>query len=175
VAGARHFKQLIVWQLADQIRQRTYALTGRPRYRRDRRLWTQSDDAVESMCRNISEGFGGTHAEFKYFLIISRRSMNELLDSLRSAELKGYVTADEVAAIRALARRLYPAYKHFIAYLERTPDPQSRTGTNSPRAPRRNKDAPRTNASTPRTNEASHRTNENTPRTPDDAPPTSAP
>ena len=52
-------------------------------------LKSQIEGAVNSVCRNIAEGFGcGTHAEFARFLGISRRSLNELQDALRGALLK---------------------------------------------------------------------------------------
>ena len=86
MAGARHFTELVVWQLADQIRTTVYRLTERPVFVRDTRLRVQTDDAIESVCRNIAEGFGcESHAEFHRYLVIARRSLNELFDSLHAA------------------------------------------------------------------------------------------
>jgi four helix bundle protein len=76
--GARHFEELIVWQLSDQLRAETFKLTSRPAFARDLKLHSQTEDAVNSVCRNISEGFGGSHAEFARYLRISRRSLNEV-------------------------------------------------------------------------------------------------
>ena len=117
--GARHYKELIVWQLADAIRVKVFALTVRPLFRQDRRLRSQTDDAIESACRNIAEGFGGTDAEFRHFLIIARRSLNELGDSLRSALLKGYLSDEDLRPIGTLTRRLHPALGGLIRHLDR--------------------------------------------------------
>ena len=87
--GARHFTQLIVWQLGDQLRAEVYALTKRRRLQADLKLRSQLDDAVDSVCRNIAEGFGcQSNREFARFLRIARRSLNEVQDELRSAVLK---------------------------------------------------------------------------------------
>ena len=123
MAGAKHFKELIAWQLADQLRVEIFKFTARPPFARDLKLHSQTEDAANSVCRTIGEGFGGSHAEFARFLRISRRSMNELQDAFHAAELKRYVTAEDLAPARQLMRRLYKALSRFIAYLDRTPDP----------------------------------------------------
>ena len=127
MGGARHFQELIVWQLADEFRRELVRLTRRPAYHGRRRLREQTEDAADSVCRNISEGFGAdTHAQFAWFLRISRRSPNELQDALRSAQEKGMLSAADVLPLRALMKRLFPALSQFIAYLERTPTQRNR-------------------------------------------------
>jgi four helix bundle protein len=121
--GARHVSELTVWKLADELRVETLKLTGRPVFARNVKAQTQADDAVNSICRNIAEGFGcETHGQFAWFLRIARRSMNERQDAFRGAEQSGYVTGRDCIPVRALIRRLYPAMNRFIAYLDRTPD-----------------------------------------------------
>jgi four helix bundle protein len=121
VAAAQHYSDLIVWKLADEIRVEVFKLTKRAPFSRDYKLKSQTDDAMDSVCRNIAEGFGcRSHVEFARFLEFSRRSLNEVFDCLRSAELKDYLTPAEVAPIRQLAARLYPALSSFMAYLTRT-------------------------------------------------------
>ena len=118
MSSARHFSQLIVWQLADQIRIELFALTAKPLFAADLRAKSQAEDAANSVCRNIAEGFGcETHAEFARFLGIARRSLNELLDILRGAELKKYVTSSELTTIRQLSGRIYPAFSRLLAHL----------------------------------------------------------
>jgi four helix bundle protein len=78
---------LIVWQLADQIRVLVFKLTERERFARDLKLHSQTEDAANSVCRNIAEGFACKHKEFARFLEISRRSLNGLGDSFRTAQL----------------------------------------------------------------------------------------
>ena len=55
------------------------------------------------------------------FLEISRRSLNEVKDCLRSAQLKGYVTDAELESLNQWIRRLFPAIGNLIAYLRRNP------------------------------------------------------
>ncbi|HLG55638.1 MAG TPA: four helix bundle protein [Vicinamibacterales bacterium] len=121
--GARHFSELTIWKLADQLRVEIFRLTSRPRFARDLKAQSQAEDAANSVCRNIAEGFGcESHREFARFLEISRRSINELQDIFRGAQIKGHVTVAECAAARMLFRRLYPALNGMLAYLRRTPD-----------------------------------------------------
>ena len=121
--GARHYSELTVWKLADELRVETLKLTSRPAFARNAKSQMQAEDAVNSVCRNIAEGFGcETHGQFAWFLRISRRSLNELQDAFRGAEQKGYVTNNDRAPTRSLTRRLYPALNRFIAYLDSTPD-----------------------------------------------------
>ena len=145
--GAKRYEDLIVWQLADQIRVLVFELTEREQFARDFKLHSQTEDAANSMCRNVAEGFGCKHKEFARFLVISRRSLDELRDSFRAAQLKRYVTAHEYEPIARLAHRLYPAYAELIAYLLTTPDP-------GPVPPQRKRRTARTDPKPVRTNPA---------------------
>ena len=129
--AARHFSQLIVWKLAEEIRIEVFKLTAKPLFAADLRARSQAEDAANSVCRNIAEGFGcETHAEFARFLEIARRSLNELQDILHGAQLKGYVNPTELASIRQLSNRIYPAFSRLLAYLRNTPNPRkARYGT----------------------------------------------
>ena len=119
VAGARHFTELIIWQLADQLREEVFTLTKQRPLAGDFKLRSQIDDAADSACRNIAEGFGcGSHREFARFVRIGRRSLNELQDGFRSALLKRHIQEPDLARARALLRRLYPAIAAFLRYLD---------------------------------------------------------
>src|SRR3970282_664521 len=101
MAGARHFERLIIWQLADALRVEVLRLTARRGFPRDFKLRSQGEDAANSVCRNISEGFGcETHREFARFLRISRRSLNEVQDAFKGALEKGHVTPADLAPAR---------------------------------------------------------------------------
>lgn len=117
MAGARHFSELIVWQLSDR-RVEVLQITTRPCVQRDFKLRAQLDDAIDSVCRNIAEGFGGTNRQFAWFLRISRRSLNEVQDELRTALLKGYVTDADLIPARRLMRRIYPAMSSLLKHLD---------------------------------------------------------
>jgi len=123
---ARRYSDLRVWKLADELRRRIFVLTNRPRFARDLRARGQLDDAINSVCRNIAEGFPCGHVEFARFLEFSLRSLNEVRDAVHAAALKRYVNDRELAAVLGLADRLAPALARFIGYLRRTPDPRRR-------------------------------------------------
>ena len=134
MAGARHFTELVSWQLADALRILILTFTCRPPFSRDFKHRSQAEDAVDSVCRNIAEGFGcESHAEFARYLEIARRSVNELCDCVRSAVLKGYVSAEQARDFHSLTRRLYPALNNFIGYLHRTPTGRRACGRNASR------------------------------------------
>ena len=119
MAGARHFTELIVWKLGDEHRIEVFALTKRPRFRADFRLRSQIDDAADSVCRNVAEGFGcETHREFARFVRIGRRSLNEVQDGLRSAVIKEYLTEADLASVRLLQRRLYASIAGLLRHLD---------------------------------------------------------
>jgi four helix bundle protein len=123
MAGARHFSQLVAWQLADALRVEILKLTQGTACASDWKFRQQLEDAIDSVCRNIAEGFGAdTHGQFAWFLRIARRSLNEVRDALRSALLKRHTTPADLSPAFDLIRRLYPALNNFIAYLEATPD-----------------------------------------------------
>jgi len=122
MAIARHYSQLIVWQLADALRTVIFRFTRRPPFLNDFKHRSQTEDAIDSACRNIAEGFGCTSdTEFARYLEISRRSLNEVCDALNSARLKGYIGPVDSAEVYRLTRRLYPALNNFIAHLNRNP------------------------------------------------------
>lgn len=126
--GARHYWELVVWKRGDQLRTEVFKLTARPPFAKDLKARGQLDDAGNSVCRNIAEGFAcDTHREFARFLTFSQRSLNEIRDAIRGAMLKEYINPDEHAAIEHLAIRLRPSLSRFIAYLRRTPDVKNTT------------------------------------------------
>lgn len=120
VPVARHFTELVVWQLGDQHRVEVFRLTKRSCFRSDLKLRSQLDDAADSVCRNVADGFGcKSDREFARFLYISRRSLNEVQDCFLSALHKGYVIPEDLIAARQLQRRLYPALAALIRSLDR--------------------------------------------------------
>jgi len=129
-----HYSQLIVWKLAEEIRVQVFELTAKPLFAEDYKAKRQVEDAANSVCRNIAEGFGcETHIEFARFLEIARRSLNEVQDSLHGAQLKEYVTVAEIAPIRSLSGRIYPAFSRLMAYLRSTPTPKRKRARTNPR------------------------------------------
>ena len=131
MAGAAHYTELTCWKLADALRVETLRFTQREPWASDFKARYQAEDAVDSICRNIAEGFGAeTHRDFARYLRYSRKSLNELSDCLHSAQLKRYVNTGELAEAFSLKRRLHPALNNFIACLDRTPNHRSHPRAN---------------------------------------------
>ena len=58
MGGARHYTELIAWQLADEIRRLVFPLTRRADYRADFRLRAQTDDDTDATDTDADTGTG---------------------------------------------------------------------------------------------------------------------
>ena len=120
---ARRVEELVVWQLADALRARVYAITASGTAVGDARFCNQIRDATGSICRNIAEGFGRyRHKEFAQFLSIARGSLFELSDHLRDGVHRGYWSDESISDVKAGCNRTIAAITHFIRYLKTHPD-----------------------------------------------------
>ncbi len=126
MSGARDFKELVAWQLADYLRLAILDLCRQPAVARHRRFCDQVTDAASSAARNIAEGFGRfRHREFAHLVRIAKASENEVLDLLTEARQRGFLSREEYARDERLARRAIAAATGLIRYLEATPDPKT--------------------------------------------------
>ena len=83
---ARHYEELICWQLATELKIRLYAVAERPHIRRDFKYVDQVRESAASAPSNIAEGFGRrSNKEFLHYLDIARGSLNEVQNHLRDA------------------------------------------------------------------------------------------
>jgi len=81
-----HFRDLVTWQLADELRQEVFAFTETGPAARDFEYRDQIRDAIGSACRNTSEGFDRFRPkEFARFLEFARGSLGETQDGLVEA------------------------------------------------------------------------------------------
>ena len=120
---ARNYKDLVVWQLANQLRLDTFRLLRQPAFSRDWAFRREGRKTVSQICRPISEGFRRhKHGEFAQFLQYSLASVAELRDYYQDAQQRGYATARDLRPLRRLCYRLDRALIRFIHYL-RTNDP----------------------------------------------------
>ena len=145
-----HYTKLFVWKVGDQIRQDIARLTSRPAFARDRKAQSQADDAANSICRNVAEGFAcETHKDFARYLGYSRRSLNELRDAMRGAMVKGYISGKDLQPIDRRGFHLRRALSHFIAYLKATPDENRMTAHGGGRMQERGSSRRRSRSSKP--------------------------
>jgi four helix bundle protein len=121
---ARHYKDLVVWQLAHQLRRDTLQLLRRPAFGQDWDFRREGRKTASQVCRPIPEGFRRrTHTEFAQFLQYSLGSVGELRDFYHDAQARGYVAARDLRPLRQLCYRLDRALIRFIRYLRRSEPP----------------------------------------------------
>jgi four helix bundle protein len=124
MAGFKDFREIIAWQLANQMKLRVDVFLGCPEFRRHFKFCEQLSDAARSGPRNIAEGFARfKHKEFAQFVRIAKGSEAEVLNHLIDARDQVLITADELIINERLAKRAMKAASGLIRYLESTPDP----------------------------------------------------
>ena len=125
MAGARHFTELVCWQLADALKVAVYRVSNRPAVKKDFKYRDQIREAAASATSNMSEGFGRrSNAEFARFLDISRASLTELQNHLKDGLDRGYLAPAESNRLIILAKRSCGAVAALQRYLRRDPDAQ---------------------------------------------------
>ena len=94
---AGHYKDLIAWQKAMDLVDRTYSLTDRFPRREVYSLTDQIRRAAVSIPSNIAEGQAHfNNGEFLHFLRHARGSLAEVETQLQIAERQKYATAVEI-------------------------------------------------------------------------------
>src|SRR5258706_10193889 len=117
---ARLVSEIVTWQLADHLQMEVLKLTVRPRFVGEVKLRSRTEEAAISVCRSIGEGFNcQSNSEFARCLKLSARSLSELTDALRAAQLKQYVTVSDLTAIDALTTHLDAALGDFLGVTDR--------------------------------------------------------
>jgi four helix bundle protein len=115
---ARHFTELIAWQLANELREEVIAFTSTSPACRDFRFCADIRGSVESACSNTAEGFGRFRPrEFVRSLEIARGELLETQDHLHSARKRGYLNDSEFARLWRLAVRAITANTSLQDYL----------------------------------------------------------
>ena len=120
---ARRVQDLIVWQLADELKVSVYKLTDSGPAARDWKFRDQLRDAAGSTTRNISEGFGRfRHKQFAVFLEYARGSLFEISDCLIDGVTRKHWTRSAVEREIRLCKRATKATTRFIEFLKNNPD-----------------------------------------------------
>jgi four helix bundle protein len=115
-----HFKDLIAWQLADELRREVLAFTETGPAARDFKYRDQIRDAMASACRNTSEGFDRFRpAEFARFLEFARGSLGETQDCLVDAHERKYITGELFDRLWLLSKRALGANTNLMKYLHK--------------------------------------------------------
>ena len=118
--GVRDFRDLVTWQLADELRREVIAFTGKEPVSRDFKFCNQIRDASSSSCRNTSEGWGRFRpAENARFLEFAHASLCEVQDGLIEARQKKYIDDELHDRLWTLSKRALAANTNYMKYLRR--------------------------------------------------------
>ena len=131
---ARDHTELDVWKLCDELSDRVHEITSRPTFT-DEKLRGQLNEAVDSPCPNVGEGFSRYYPrDNARFVRVAKGSVTGVIEHLKKAKKRGYATRDEYEAISLLARRARGALTGYLLYLESTKWPKSPSDS-EPRRP----------------------------------------
>jgi len=124
MAGWKDFREIVAWQLAEQLKLRVYAFIAKPNVRQKYSLCDQLGDAARSAPSNIAEGFGKFgNKEFARFARIAKASEVEVLNHFIDAKDQRLLTQDEFLLAEHAVRKALKAVVGLIRHLESTPDP----------------------------------------------------
>lgn len=123
MATLKSYRELVCWQLAAQIRREMIAVTDRPEVRRHFRFCEQVGASTRSAPANISEGFKRSSRAFVQYLDVALGSLQETENHVDEAFERKFITGDEHAHFRLLAKRAIRAAEELKAYLARCSPP----------------------------------------------------
>ena len=150
MASAKRLEELIIWNLACELRDEIGERIAGGAGGRD---WDFRDQIVRSSrstAANIAEGFGHFRPRpFANHLRIAHASAMETLNHNKEADIKGYFGPDDVIRFRRLSGRILRGVSKLILYLDscdphldlRPREPSRRT---SPKTTKRRKPPART-------------------------------
>lgn len=129
------FRELVAWQLVDELRREIIAFTAKEPVKRDFKFCSQIQDAISSACRNTSEGFGRFRpTENARFVEFAHASICEVQDLLLEAKQKSYVDGELFDRLWTLSRRALGTNTNYGKYLRRCADGWRRR-RNNPKDP----------------------------------------
>ena len=117
--GARTYRELEVWQLADRLRTEVVKITTAEPVRRDFRFCAEIQSAARSVGANISEGFARFRpGEFVLFLRYARGSLAEVETYVRELRIRSLATPTVCDELDTLTGRTGAALMALIHYLQ---------------------------------------------------------
>jgi len=146
---ARHYRELVCWQLSNALKRRIYALIAKPPASNDFDFCRQIKGSARGAPRTISEGFGRFRPpEFARYLEFARASLIETQNHLDDALDNEYITDETHHERFRLADRAIGATTKLQQYLKTCKEPPRQP--REPRTPNGNAE-PRTKNPEPRT------------------------
>jgi four helix bundle protein len=118
VMGAKRYQDLVVWQIAEELRREIYRITANGKAAMDFRFRDQIRQAAGGICTNIAEGFGRLGSrEFAQFLRYAYASALETAQWIDDGVARTHWTTADVAAARRIIERLKPPLLGLMRYL----------------------------------------------------------
>ena len=131
MAGAKRLEELIIWQLACELRDGIAAAVSNGSAHADWDFRNQIERSSRSIASNISEGFGHFRPrQFAKYLRIARASTMETRNHIIEGRAKHFSSEDSARFLR-LCKRIIPGTSSLIEYLDscdRNLDLRSHTG-----------------------------------------------
>lgn len=125
MAGFKDFREIVAWQLANELKWLADALLEKPDVKHRFKFCDQLSDAARSGPRNIAEGFARfKHKEFAQFVRIAKGSEAEVLNHFIDARDLRLMSDEEFLHAEHTAKRALKAANGLIRFLESTPDPR---------------------------------------------------
>ncbi len=116
---AWRLEDLVIWQLAVQLRDEIIQLTNSGRVVADRDFREQIRDSASSVPRNVAEGFGLFQPRlFAKHLRLARGSLFETKNHLVDGNTRKYFSDDDTERLTKLTARTFIAATRLIAYLD---------------------------------------------------------
>lgn len=115
---AKSFRELVVWQIAFELKDHVIRLLQSGPASKDFRFREQLADSARSVPTNIAEGFGRFNpAEIAHFVDIARGSLDETENHLRDGVASNYFSAETVGPLIRLAARCRIGLNRWHTYL----------------------------------------------------------
>jgi len=125
--SVKRYQDLVVWQLADEVRREIARLTDAGPAHSDFRFRDQTRAAASSIAANIVEGYRRFAArDFARFLDYAYASAGETAHWLDDGEARGYWVSGDIKTVRTQLRRLDATLRSLARYL-RTPEAAARS------------------------------------------------
>jgi len=114
----KRYQDLVVWQIADELRLEIYRLVESGDAARDWKFRDQIRDAAASVPANIAEGYRRfSSRDFARFLQIAYASAGETQNWIEDGRSRGYWRDEDLETARRLLRRLDPPLRSLMRYL----------------------------------------------------------
>lgn len=115
---AKHFTDLVAWQLSVELRDLVHDVTDRPMVKADRDFYSDLRDAAASVPNNVAEGHARfSPAENRRFLSFARASLNEVQNRLLEGKRRRFWSEKEFDRAWTLSRRAGAAIAGLMRYL----------------------------------------------------------